>query len=55
VKRVNYHLTEQQIERLRKMSEQTGLTVAELIRRAIDAYSTGWDVGGKVTEGFKGE
>lgn len=35
--RVNYHLTEAQLERLRAESERTGATVAELIRRAVDA------------------
>lgn len=38
MKRSNYHLTEKQIERLRELSEQTGLTAAELVRRAIDEY-----------------
>lgn len=37
MKRVNYHLTELQIKGLAKLSEDTGLSVAELIRRAIDA------------------
>ena len=38
MKRVNYHLPERQIQALRKLSEQSGLSVAELIRRAIDNY-----------------
>jgi predicted DNA-binding protein len=38
MKRVNYHLTEQQIAKLKKLSEKTGLKVADLIRRAIDEY-----------------
>ena len=38
MKRVNYHLTELQIEKLKKLSKQTGLSIAELIRRAIDEY-----------------
>jgi len=38
MKRVNYHLTEMQIESLRRFSKKTGLSVAELIRRAIDEY-----------------
>ena len=38
MKRVNYHLPKQQIQALRNLSERTGLTVAELIRRAIDVY-----------------
>ena len=36
MKRVNYHLTEQQIKALRKYAKRTGLKVAELIRRAVD-------------------
>ena len=36
MKRVTYHLTEKQIEKLKKFSKKTGLKVAELIRRAID-------------------
>ena len=36
MKRVNYHLTELQIAVLKKLSEETGISVAELIRRFID-------------------
>lgn len=36
MKPVTYHLSVQQLERLRSESERTGLTVAELIRRAVD-------------------
>lgn len=38
MQRVNYHLPESTIKALKKLSEKTGLTVAEIIRRAIDAY-----------------
>ena len=38
MKRVDYHLTELQLKQLKKLSKQTGLSVAELIRRAIDKY-----------------
>jgi len=38
MKRINTHLTEQQVGRLKKFAEKTGLKVAELIRRAIDKY-----------------
>jgi hypothetical protein len=38
MKRVNYHLTEAQIDRLQSLSGETGLTVAEIIRRAVDEY-----------------
>ena len=34
--RVNIHLTEQEIEKLKQEAKKTGLTVAELVRRAID-------------------
>jgi catalase (peroxidase I) len=36
--RVNYHLTDKQISKLKEMSKDTGLSVAELIRRAVDKY-----------------
>lgn len=36
--RVNFHLTTAELEALRARSESTGLSVADLIRRAIDAY-----------------
>jgi hypothetical protein len=35
--RVNFHLTDRQLKRLRAESRRTGLSVAELIRRAVDA------------------
>lgn len=35
--RINYHVTETQLARLRDESKASGLTVAELIRRYIDA------------------
>jgi predicted DNA binding CopG/RHH family protein len=38
MKRVNIHLSEDQIERLRKQSDRTGIPVAELVRRAIDYF-----------------
>jgi hypothetical protein len=38
MQRVNFHLTQKQIEALRKHSKDTGLKVAELIRRAIDSF-----------------
>jgi predicted DNA-binding protein len=38
MKRVNYHLTGEQIGRLQFLSGKTGLTVAEIIRRAVDEY-----------------
>jgi hypothetical protein len=36
MKRVNFHLTDDQIEWLRAESKRTGLSTAELIRRAVD-------------------
>jgi predicted DNA-binding protein len=38
MKRINTHLTEKQIEKLKRLSIKTGLKVAELLRRAIDKY-----------------
>ena len=39
--RTNVHLTEQLLAKLRKLSKATGLSVAELIRRACDSYLKG--------------
>jgi hypothetical protein len=36
--RVNFHLAEQQIKALRAESKRAGISVAELIRRAVDSY-----------------
>ena len=38
MKRINTYLTEKEIKELGKLAKQMGLTVAELIRRAIDKY-----------------
>ena len=38
MQRVNFHLTKNQIKALRQLSDGTGLSVAELIRRAIDEW-----------------
>jgi predicted DNA-binding protein len=38
MKRTHTFIPEPTIERLKEMSEKTGLSVAELIRRAIDEY-----------------
>jgi predicted DNA-binding protein len=38
MKRLNFFLPEQVIAALQSLSEKTGLTVSEHIRRAIDAY-----------------
>ncbi len=37
MKRTNVHLTDGQLRTLKQLSKKTGLTVAELIRRAVDA------------------
>lgn len=42
MKRTNLYLTEKQVERLKQRSEQEGLSLAELVRRAIDAFLA-WD------------
>jgi len=36
MKRVQFHLTIDQIARLRGLAKHTGLSVAELVRRAVD-------------------
>jgi hypothetical protein len=38
MKRRSFFLTEAQLKKLDRVSRKTGLAVAELIRRAIDAY-----------------
>lgn len=38
MKRVNFHLTDDLIERLRRRSEETGAPAAELVRRAVERY-----------------
>lgn len=38
MKRTNVHLSEVQLARLNELSKRTGLSVAELIRRAVDAF-----------------
>ena len=38
MKRVNIHLAEIQIKKLKLLSNKTGLSVAELVRRAVDAF-----------------
>ena len=38
MKRTALFLKEMQLEKLQKLSEKTGAPVAELVRRAIDAY-----------------
>lgn len=38
MKRTNIFLPEQLLEKLRTLADKTGLSVAELIRRAIDEY-----------------
>ena len=36
MKRTNVHLTEKQIVKLKQIAKNTGLTVAEIIRRFVD-------------------
>ena len=42
MKRTNLYLTEKQVERLHQRAEKEGLALAELVRRAIDAFLA-WD------------
>jgi predicted DNA-binding protein len=46
MKRVQFHLTEKQIKQLKDLSKKTGLSVAELIRRAVDAFLQSQNKGG---------
>jgi len=43
MKRVNYYLTEMQLKKLKEISDDTGLSVSEHIRRAIDFYMEAFD------------
>jgi hypothetical protein len=36
--RSNFYLTELQTERLKRLSKKTGLSVSEILRRAVDEY-----------------
>lgn len=38
MKRVNYHLADLQVKKLKELSDNTGMSVAEIVRRAIDDY-----------------
>ncbi|HUT43794.1 MAG TPA: ribbon-helix-helix domain-containing protein [Desulfobacterales bacterium] len=38
MKRIDTYITLQQIAKLKALAEETGLKVAELIRRALDEY-----------------
>ena len=38
MKRVNFHLSDLQISMLKKLSKKLDLSIAELIRRAIDDF-----------------
>jgi predicted DNA-binding protein len=38
MRRVNWTITERQHQELKRLSQQTGLPISELVRRAIDKY-----------------
>jgi hypothetical protein len=38
MRRVNWTITEQQHHALKKLSQETGLAISELVRRALDKY-----------------
>ena len=38
MKRINIHLTDKQIAKLKKQSVESGLSVAEFIRRLVDMF-----------------
>jgi metal-responsive CopG/Arc/MetJ family transcriptional regulator len=45
--RVGFYLTDMQIKELKKVSKKTGLSVSEIIRRAIDGYLERFERKGK--------
>lgn len=60
MKRVNFHLTDRQISALHTLSGSTGLSAAELIRRAVDTMllqqqsaltPAVWSMGGRNSHG----
>ncbi|MBW2097152.1 MAG: ribbon-helix-helix domain-containing protein [Deltaproteobacteria bacterium] len=38
MRKLNFHLTEKQYQQLQELSRESGLTMAEIIRRAMDLY-----------------
>ena len=48
MKRTNVHLPKQQIEQLDRLSKKRGISRAEIVRRAIDAYV--WGATGEIKE-----
>ena len=44
--RVGFYLTDLQIKNLKKVSKKTGLTVSEIIRRAVDEHLKQYDIEG---------
>ena len=38
MKRVNFTLTENEIEKIKDESEATGLTMSDIVRRSLDEY-----------------
>lgn len=44
--RVGFYLTDLQIKNLKKVSKKTGLTVSEIIRRAVDEHLKQYDLEG---------
>jgi len=38
MKRINFYLTDKEINNLQSLSQVTGLSVSELVRRAIDSF-----------------
>jgi hypothetical protein len=42
MKRINFYLSDPQLAALRVLTQHTGLSMAELLRRAIDAYIQQW-------------
>jgi hypothetical protein len=42
MRRINFHLSDPQFAVLQRLTQETGLTMAEILRRALDAYVQQW-------------
>lgn len=42
MKRLNLYFSEKQIKNMKQLSRETGLSVAELVRRAVDSCVGSW-------------
>jgi len=38
MKRINFYLTDKQVAKLKLLSKESGMSVSELVRKAIDSF-----------------